>query len=161
MPLTARSLAAFVARTDALRCTPSLTAGAEIEKLKARGVGVSEKDLEKRLAQLRAMLEGMSGSDESGSAAFRCIACDRVLPEASGWGQMKQNKSAGRKPHPTPSHNPAAMNNRGDGRLKMAMPKGERIYRAGFPMVRPTQAPQQLPAAHRRLYTDLSCPVLS
>ena len=42
------------------------------ERLKAKGAGVSEKELEKRLAALRAVLEEMQGgAGESGSAALR------------------------------------------------------------------------------------------
>ena len=125
---------------------------AEIDKLKSRGVGVSEKELEKRLAHLRAVLEGLQGSGETGSAAFRCIACDRVLPEAGSWGQIKQKESAGKKPHPKPANNPASLGNRGDGRLRVAMPKGERIYRAGFPMVNPKVRPRDRKLDHSRTF---------
>jgi len=34
-----------------------------------------------------------------GSAAFRCIACDRVLPDNNTWNPPPQRPSAGRKAH--------------------------------------------------------------
>jgi hypothetical protein len=77
---------------------------------------VSEKELEKRLAALRAVLEEMQGgAGESGSAAFRCIACDRVLPDATSWKTLKQAAGAAKKPHPAPAYNPSGPSNRRGG----------------------------------------------
>jgi hypothetical protein len=128
---------------------------------------VSEKELEKRLAALRAVLEEMQGgAGESGSAAFRCIACDRVLPDATSWKTLKQAAGAAKKPHPAPAYNPSGPSNRRGGassssasasgaaaRHRIAQPTGqERIYRAGFPMVNPKIRPEHRKLDHSRTF---------
>jgi hypothetical protein len=57
--------------------------------------GVSAAELERRLAELRSKMEDMSSGGESGSAAFRCIACDRVLPDNNTWNPPPQVKKRG------------------------------------------------------------------
>ena len=63
----------------------------EMERLrKAGGKGITKKELERLLAELRAKIDGMSTSTEMGAAAFRCIACDRPLPTADKWSKERE-----------------------------------------------------------------------
>ena len=101
---------------------------AEIERLKARGQGISSAELERRLAELRAQMEAMSMGGETGSAAFRCIACDRVLPDNNTWNPPPQRRSAAKAAHPAPAINPASNGNR--KALTVKHPTSERIYKA-------------------------------
>ena len=101
---------------------------AEIERLKARGQGISSAELERRLAELRAQMEAMSMGGETGSAAFRCIACDRVLPDNNTWNPPPQRRRAAKAAHPAPAINPASNGNR--KALTVKHPTSERIYKA-------------------------------
>lgn len=132
---------------------------AEIEKLKSRGQGVSAAVLEQKLAELRAKMEGMSAGGESGSAAFRCIACDRVLPDNNTWNPPPQRQGAGRSAHPNPKINPASTGNR--KKLSVAAPTSERIYKAGFPMTNPKIKPQNRKMDHSRTFGRNMRPTLA
>jgi len=115
---------------------------AEIERLNAKGTGVTKKELDRYLAELRAKMEDMNAGGEGGSAAFRCIACDRTLPQAADWRKQK--------PLPTSAARAAGLepsmlaNRHHQNRARTAATgQSERIYKAGFPMVNPKIRPRK------------------
>eukprot|EP01043_Picozoa_sp_COSAG02_P041653 COSAG02_NODE_3472_length_6684_cov_7.837661_1_plen_1175_part_00 len=101
---------------------------AEVERLRAAGKSVITKpELEKRLAELRKKI-GKAGGTEVGSAAFRCIACNRPLPDMSQWhidlASTHDTKTRPVKPK--------------FGTKELAgTPQHEIVLRGGFPMVNP------------------------
>ena len=101
----------------------------EVERLRAAGKSVITKpELEKKLAELRRKMKG-SGGMEVGSAAFRCIACNRPLPDMSQWHIDLANST-----HTTKvSKKPAKF---GTG-SQAGLPQHEIVLRGGFPMVNP------------------------
>eukprot|EP01052_Picozoa_sp_SAG31_P024902 SAG31_NODE_2150_length_6327_cov_4.325947_6_plen_974_part_00 len=59
----------------------------EMEKMRKKtgGKGISKKELDAKLAELRSKLTAAGGLQETGSAVFRCIACSRPLPQTDKW----------------------------------------------------------------------------
>ena len=57
----------------------------EVERLRASGASITEEELERRLDVLRKKMAESGGFNETGSAVFRCIACNRALPEQAKW----------------------------------------------------------------------------
>ena len=127
---------------------------AELDKLNGRGTGVTKKELDRYLAELRAQLDAMQGgAAESGSAAFRCIACDRTLPEAASWRMPKQ-QPIGRPAAVTAGLEPSMVSNRHhqSRNRTAATAQSERIYKAGFPMVNPKIRPSDRRLDHSRTF---------
>jgi hypothetical protein len=88
--------------------------------------------LEARLAELRAQIEGMGGVTEMGSAAFRCIACDRPIPTQDKW--MAQREAQRRN----------ALSRKAAGVRARASPQI-----VGLGLVRPAAAPARQPRGYR------------
>ena len=102
---------------------------AEVERLRAAGKSVITKpELEKRLAELRKKI-GQGGGVEVGSAAFRCIACNRPLPDMSQWHIDLAHSTHETKVRPVKPK---------FGTKELAgLPQHEIVLRGGFPMVNP------------------------
>ena len=103
----------------------------EVERLRLAGLSnITKEELEKKLAALRRKIANASGMTEVGSAAFRCIACNRPLPDMSQWkiDQATTHETTVRPTRPK----------FGKGRSELAgLPQHEIVLRGGFPMVNP------------------------
>ena len=71
--------------TDYLCAVGALALSDEVERLRAAGASITEEELERRLDVLRKKMAESGGFNETGSAVFRCIACNRALPEQAKW----------------------------------------------------------------------------
>jgi hypothetical protein len=114
---------------------------AEVERLRAAGKAVITKpELDRRLAELRKKI-GKGGGTEVGSAAFRCIACNRPLPDMSQWHIDLAGSTHETKRPTKPKF----------GTKELAgLPQHEIVLRGGFPMVNP-----KVKSRDRRVAGDL------
>ena len=75
----------------------------EIERLARLGRGAVDQDaLDAKLAALRAALEAelnKADDEASGSAAFRCLLCDRPLPPKEEWKLKQRSNLSASMPH--------------------------------------------------------------
>jgi hypothetical protein len=94
---------------------------------KGGGKGISAQALEGKLKALRQKITEVGGLTETGSALFRCIACDRPLPTTSEW----------RKPAGT-SHSDLFP---GEKPRKLKENHADVIMKGGFPMSNPKVKP--------------------
>ena len=106
-----------------------------LRKISAKGKATDE-ELAKRLADLRSRVSDMSADGgmlpETGSAAFRCICCDRTLPTTNTWKKPKEPLSA-MAAHP---FNKPVSHHHTHGSSPV-------VLRAGFPMVNRNVPPQE------------------
>lgn len=102
---------------------------AEMEALrkKAGGKGISNKALEAKLAELRQKIHEAGGLHEAGAAVFRCIACDRPLPNVG---------DATRQPG-VPAATGGGQIGGPDRKRGLKENHAEVIMKGGFPMTNP------------------------
>ena len=104
----------------------------EMERLRKKtgGKGISKKELDAKLAELRAKLAAAGGLQETGSAVFRCIACARPLPDTGPQGPP------GTEPRPSTTGPQFGGTVERKGR-KFKDNDADVIMKGGFPMLNP------------------------